>query len=193
MAKRTKKANTKVVKPEEQKPEVTNNTSDPKHPENSLTYEQAMEEIKSGGGFVKLPEWGGYWAKGNDENPIMVVTKDGEELNTPHHETYKDRTDWQITDGKTPEITKPFVPASTEEVEAINEEEVTPEGPSKSLDKILGDVHAGKKVKIKSEKGVHFIYSGDGRLNKYDDKTGSFLESAPLYSFQDKDGWEVVD
>jgi hypothetical protein len=64
------------------------------------------------------------------------------------------------------------------------------DGPSASLEKILGDVKSGKKIKNKHFKGVYFLFN-NGKLDKHDEESGSFLDSAPLYSYQDKDGWSV--
>ena len=84
-----------------------------------LTFDQAMQALKEGGiillhqhtepggttpfldlespQMVKLPEWGGYWF--NDGGTIKVMTKDGEITDTPWYDQYKDRNDWQTTDG----------------------------------------------------------------------------------------------
>ena len=87
-----------------------------------LTFDQAMQALKEGGiillhqhtepggttpfldlespQMVKLPEWGGYWF--NDGGTIKVMTKDGEITDTPWYDQYKDRNDWQTTDGLVP-------------------------------------------------------------------------------------------
>ena|SRR5688500_18975160 len=62
-----------------------------------INYAQAMRAIQDGQ-KVKLPDWGGYWYKDGDK--IMVLTKDGDVLDTPWHEKYQHRDDWQITDGR---------------------------------------------------------------------------------------------
>ncbi len=57
----------------------------------NLTHEQALEYLKEGRP-VKLPEWDGFWFPIKDK--IMVFTKDGEILDTPHHDVYGERKDW---------------------------------------------------------------------------------------------------
>lgn len=58
----------------------------------NLTYQEALSALANGK-KVKLPEWGGYWFYADG---IKVKTKDGEILNTPWFDKYKDRNDWQI-------------------------------------------------------------------------------------------------
>jgi hypothetical protein len=62
-----------------------------------MTYAEAMADIYLGK-MVKLPEWTGYWFKGPQGN-ILVMTRKGDVLDTPHLEDYKGRTDWEETDG----------------------------------------------------------------------------------------------
>lgn len=59
-----------------------------------MNYEQAEKEMDRGM-FVKLPEWGGFWFKEANSKKVLVLTKDGELLDTPHEE-YKSREDWSV-------------------------------------------------------------------------------------------------
>jgi hypothetical protein len=61
-----------------------------------MNFEQAIEALTQGE-KVKLPEWEGYWFK--EENEIKVFTRKGEILESPYLNDYKNRTDWEITDG----------------------------------------------------------------------------------------------
>lgn len=45
---------------------------------------------------VKLPEWTGYWFRDEDGKTVKVLTKDGEILDSPWIEKYKDRDDFFI-------------------------------------------------------------------------------------------------
>lgn len=60
----------------------------------NLNYEQA-EQLLESGKKVKLPEWSGFWFKDKVSGRILVLTKEGEILSTPHEE-YKIRNDWEI-------------------------------------------------------------------------------------------------
>ncbi len=76
-----------------------------------MNYTEARNELMKGE-KIKLPEWVGYWygephpvvnktySKG-DKVPmtIMVLTGNGDILDTPHIDRYEDRDDWEITDG----------------------------------------------------------------------------------------------
>lgn len=67
----------------------------------------------SNGNKVKLPEWTGYWfahipdqktinefdVQKGTHLQIMVMTKDGEVIDTPWIDQYRDRTDWEVTSG----------------------------------------------------------------------------------------------
>lgn len=61
-----------------------------------MNFEQAKEAMINGH-KVKLPEWTGYWF--GDGANIGVLAKNGDVLDTPHINKYKDRDDWEITDG----------------------------------------------------------------------------------------------
>lgn len=63
---------------------------------NNLSFPEAMEALEQGH-KIKLPEWTGYWFK--KDGKVLVLTKQGDLLNTPHFVTYSLRDDWQITDG----------------------------------------------------------------------------------------------
>lgn len=60
-----------------------------------LTYKKA-EELLQKGEYIKLPDWGGFWFKDKKSNKVMVLTKDGEVLDTPHNE-YKSKRSWETT------------------------------------------------------------------------------------------------
>lgn len=62
-----------------------------------MNFEQAQDALAKGQ-KVKLSDWSGYWFSNNGQ--IMVFTKDGDILDTPHIDRYKDRDDWEETDGK---------------------------------------------------------------------------------------------
>lgn len=69
----------------------------PRPRKKELTFEQAMVELDKGE-FIKLPEWIGHWF-GDDRENIKVFTMHGEVLETPYLDDYKNRTDWETTDG----------------------------------------------------------------------------------------------
>lgn len=48
---------------------------------------------------IKLPEWLGFWFLDPATGKVMVETFDGQLLDTPWYDQYRDRNDWQITDG----------------------------------------------------------------------------------------------
>ena len=61
-----------------------------------MNFEEALKKLDEGK-KVKLPEWQGHWfQKGNQ---IFVESRTGEILNTPFLEDYKNRTDWEETNG----------------------------------------------------------------------------------------------
>jgi hypothetical protein len=62
----------------------------------NLNFGQAIEALENGK-KIKLPEWQGYWFKEDDK--IKVMSRTGDVLDTPYLEDYKNRTDWQITNG----------------------------------------------------------------------------------------------
>lgn len=62
-----------------------------------LNYGEAVAAIEAGNA-VRLPEWTGFWFKGED-GQIMVFTRTGDVLDTPNHAHYLMREDWQIADG----------------------------------------------------------------------------------------------
>lgn len=63
----------------------------------NLNFSEAMSAIEAGY-KVKLPEWTGYWYKG--QNHVEVFTKTGDRLTTPDKSAYGHRNDWLITDGQ---------------------------------------------------------------------------------------------
>lgn len=70
-----------------------------------MNIQQAIECLMKGQ-KVKLPEWSGYWFMPDGvltdpvETRIRVFTKDGDILDSPWVEKYKDRTDFEVTYGK---------------------------------------------------------------------------------------------
>lgn len=73
---------------------------------------------------------------------------------------------------------------STKDVGTVDEVET-----SSDFDSVLADIKQGKKVTLSGEKDVYYVHD-NGRLNKYS-KEGGFLDSAPLFEFQGKKGWNV--
>lgn len=66
-----------------------------------MIYNEAIAALYLGK-KVKLPEWVGYWFKPDEsagEEGIKVMTASGDVLDTPYLDDYKNRTDWEITDG----------------------------------------------------------------------------------------------
>jgi len=61
-----------------------------------LDFNQALEALEKGL-KVKLPEWIGYWFK--KDGKILVHSRTGDTLETPFLDDYKNRTDWEVTDG----------------------------------------------------------------------------------------------
>lgn len=61
-----------------------------------MNFEEVLKKLDEGK-KVKLPEWQGHWFK-KDGN-ILVESRTGEILNTPFMEDYKNRTDWEETNG----------------------------------------------------------------------------------------------
>lgn len=60
-----------------------------------LNFEEAMAKLESGQA-VKLPEWHGCWFK--KDGKILVETRNGDIVDTPYLDSYKDRKDWMVTD-----------------------------------------------------------------------------------------------
>ena len=61
-----------------------------------MNFEEALKKLDEGK-KVKLPEWQGHWfQKGNQ---IFVEARTGDILDTPFMEDYKNRTDWEETNG----------------------------------------------------------------------------------------------
>ncbi len=59
-----------------------------------MNYIDASSRLNMNAKGIKLPEWTGCWFKRNDQ--IFVLTRNGEVLDTPDIELYKDRTDWEL-------------------------------------------------------------------------------------------------
>lgn len=71
-----------------------------------MNFEQALEEM-SKGYHIRLSDWMGYWfmipEKENEQGitdpwpvRIKVFTRNGDILDTPNIERYKDRDDWEV-------------------------------------------------------------------------------------------------
>lgn len=58
----------------------------------NLTFEQAMALLDEGK-LVKLPEWIGHWFK--KDGAIKVFSREGDVLDTPYLDDYKNRTNWE--------------------------------------------------------------------------------------------------
>jgi hypothetical protein len=58
-----------------------------------LTFEEAEKLLKIGE-CIALSEWKGFWF-GSKKGELLVLTKDGDVLYTPH-ELYKERNDWKV-------------------------------------------------------------------------------------------------
>lgn len=65
-----------------------------------MNLREAIKAIYDGK-KVALPEFGGYWFKGEDGG-IKVHTKDDEITDTPWFGMYASRDDWEIVEGKRP-------------------------------------------------------------------------------------------
>ncbi len=61
-----------------------------------MNYAQACDALLQGK-KVKLSDWIGYWF--NDQGRFKVFTRTGDILDTPNIDRYKDRDDWEVTDG----------------------------------------------------------------------------------------------
>jgi hypothetical protein len=62
-----------------------------------MNFEQAQEALAQGK-KVKLSDWSGYWF--SDNSQVKVFTKSGDILDTPYVDRYKDRDDFEVTDGQ---------------------------------------------------------------------------------------------
>jgi hypothetical protein len=58
-----------------------------------MNFNEAMNALNEGR-KVRLPEWGGYWFVQDGE--ILVMTKDGQILDTPWLKKFRKRTDWML-------------------------------------------------------------------------------------------------
>jgi hypothetical protein len=61
-----------------------------------MNYSEAIKEGHNGA-KIKLPEWNGYWFWDGAE--MKVMTREGDVIGNPYTNDYKNRTDWEITDG----------------------------------------------------------------------------------------------
>ena len=61
-----------------------------------MNFEQAQQALANGR-KVKLSDWTGYWFM--EDSKIKVFTKTGDILDTPNIDRYKDRDDWEVTNG----------------------------------------------------------------------------------------------
>lgn len=64
--------------------------------ETGMTYEEA-EQLTNTGHLIALPEWKGFWFKNIKTGELLVVTKEGQIVNTPFDE-FKERNDWKTVD-----------------------------------------------------------------------------------------------
>lgn len=88
--------------------QTTKSSNDSLQKTSHLTFDEALEALINGR-KVKLPEWTGYWfirkwpdsdvSKSYALEATELMTKSGNILDTLWIENYKDRNDWQITDG----------------------------------------------------------------------------------------------
>lgn len=62
--------------------------------QSDLTFEEAEKWLKKDL-CIALPEWTGFWFKNIKTGETLVLTKDGEIVDTPH-EIYKERSDWKV-------------------------------------------------------------------------------------------------
>lgn len=66
-----------------------------------LTFDEALALLDKGNA-IRLPEWEGYWFEGvwknGDPSQVLVFTKHGDILNTPHIQQHQHRNDWQVAD-----------------------------------------------------------------------------------------------
>lgn len=58
----------------------------------AMTYEEAEKLLKIGE-LIALPEWKGFWFNDIKTGKTMVLTKEGDVINTPLDE-FKERNDW---------------------------------------------------------------------------------------------------
>lgn len=63
-----------------------------------MNFQEALAALNEGK-KVRLSDWIGYWFKDENQN-IKVFTRNGDILDTPHIDRYKERDDWEETDGK---------------------------------------------------------------------------------------------
>lgn len=63
----------------------------------NMNFKEAQAEMNQGK-KVKLSDWIGYWFKDENEN-IKAFTRQGETVNATI-DRYKDRDDWEVTEGK---------------------------------------------------------------------------------------------
>lgn len=59
-----------------------------------LIFEEA-DEFRKIGECIALPEWEGFWFGNLHTGELLVLTKDGDVLYTPHEE-YKERNNWKV-------------------------------------------------------------------------------------------------
>lgn len=66
-----------------------------------LTFDEALALLDKGNA-IRLPEWEGYWFNGvrqkGEPSQVLVFTKHGDILDTPHIAKHQHRTDWQVAD-----------------------------------------------------------------------------------------------
>ncbi len=121
-----------------------------------MTYAEA-EELMKLGKLVKLPEWEGFWFRDNVKEEVLVLTKEGEILNTPW-DICKESNDWVEAEA-TPEqlallesyfddLKTPKTPI--EQIESVVTEETFDQIP----ELVEAGVQAGEKVLVDAVENV---------------------------------------
>jgi hypothetical protein len=102
------------------------NFDDATEKELGMTYEEA-EKLLRMGELIALPGWKGFWFKDIKTNEVLVLTKEGDILDTPW-EICKERNDWVeavATDEQNQLLRNYF--ASVEDIEVVDAEVLTGE------------------------------------------------------------------
>lgn len=118
-----------------------------------MTFEDA-EKLMDIGELIALPEWGGFWLKSVKTGETIVLTKEGEIINTPQEE-YKERNDW-VTVEATPEQQKLLeeywasLEVSVDEIAVVSEVVSVDETPAEIV--VVEEVVAPSPTKKKTRK-----------------------------------------
>ncbi len=62
--------------------------------ETGMSFEEA-EKLLNTCHLIALPEWQGFWFKNRQTDELLVLTKEGQIVNTPFDE-FKERNDWKV-------------------------------------------------------------------------------------------------